>query len=411
MNIVAESWYMANLKENRDENRNLFFKHLGHTSLDPLGLEIERAEGIRLYGPRGSSYIDLISGVSVSNVGHAHPQIVAAIRNQAGCYSHLMVYGEFIQAPQVQYAALICRHLPPTLQSIYFVNSGSEAVEAALKLSKRVTRRRELIGFTHAYHGSTHGALSLIGDESFKRSFRPLLPQVRSLRFNHIGDLDKITTATAAVLVEPLQAEAGVVEPNAGYLEALRARCTQMGALLIFDEVQTGFGRLGALFALQKYGVTPDILCLAKALGGGMPLGAMAADPALMQAWQSEPALGHITTFGGHPISCAAGMAAMQVIVAGDLLEQVNEKGRRFRELLDGCPHILDVRGKGLLLACELGDGEKVKRFIRLGVEEGIVSDGFLFCDSAFRISPPLTITMEEIEETCRIIIKTINRL
>ncbi|MCL2727720.1 MAG: aspartate aminotransferase family protein [Bacteroidales bacterium] len=376
-----------------------------------MGLEIERAEGIRLFDPQGTSYIDLVSGVSVSNVGHAHPDVVNAIRSQADRYSHLMVYGEFVQAPQVQYAALLCNHLPPSLQSVYFVNSGSEAIEAALKLSKRVTGRRELVGFERAYHGSTHGALSLIGDESFKRSFRPLLPQVRQLRFNDIEELEKITTATAAVLVEPIQAEAGVITPRPGYLEALRERCTQTGALLIFDEVQTGFGRTGALFAFQKYGVTPDILCLAKALGGGMPLGAIITEPELMKAWQSAPMLGHITTFGGHPICCAAGMAAMQVILARNLLGQIEEKGRRFRSLLEGAPHIREVRGEGLLLACELDKSELVRRFIDLGVEEGIVLDGFLFCGSAFRIAPPLTITSEEIDEACRIMIKTINRL
>jgi len=376
-----------------------------------MGLEIERAEGIRLFDPQGASYIDLISGVSVSNIGHAHPDVVNAIRSQADRYSHLMVYGEFVQAPQVQYAALLCHHLPPSLQSVYFVNSGSEAIEAALKLSKRVTGRRELIGFKNGYHGSTHGALSLIGDESFKRSFRPLLPQVRQIRFNDLAELEKITSATAAVLVEPIQAEAGVVTPHLGYLEALRARCTQTGALLIFDEVQTGFGRTGALFAFQKYGVTPDILCLAKALGGGMPLGAIVADTSLMKAWQSAPVLGHITTFGGHPICCAAGMAAMEVILARNLLDQVEEKGRRFKLLLKDAPHIQEIRGDGLLLACALDKSELVRKFICLSVEEGIVSDVFLFCDAAFRISPPLTITFEEIDEACSIIIKTINRL
>ena len=402
---------MTKLKGNRIANSTLFFKHLGHTSTDPVGLEIERAEGVRLYDPNGASYIDLISGVSVSNIGHAHPAVVEAIRKQAACYSHLMVYGEFIQAPQVQYAALLCAQLPESLQSIYFVNSGSEAVEAALKLAKRVTGRRELIGFKRAYHGSTHGALSLIGDESFKRSFRPLLPEVYQLEFNDIDALNRITSATAAVITEPVQAEAGVVVPEPGFLEALKARCNDTGTLLIFDEVQTGFGRTGSLFAFQKYGVIPDILCLAKALGGGMPLGAIAADPSLMKAWQSNPALGHITTFGGHPICCAAGMAALQLIVAGNLLEQVEVKGQMFRERLANHPHIREIWGTGLLLACGLGSEEHVRRFIRLAIEEGMVADGFLFCSTAFRISPPLTITPEEIDEACRIIIKTLNRL
>ena len=402
---------MTNLKENSNVNRTLFFKHLGQTSPDPLGLEIERAEGIRLYGSHGASYIDLISGVSVSNVGHAHPAVIDAIREQADSYSHLMVYGEFIQAPQVRYATLLSAQLPPSLQSVYFVNSGSEAIEAAIKLSKRITKRRELIGCKHAYHGSTHGALSLIGDESFKRSFRPLLPDVRQIPFNDFEALERITTATAAVVIEPVQAEAGVVVPVDGYLEALRARCTAVGALLIFDEVQTGFGRTGALFAFQKYGVIPDILCLAKALGGGMPLGAIVADSSLMRVWQSNPMLGHITTFGGHPVSCAAGMAALQTILAGNLLEQVEEKGRRFKKLLGHHPYIREVRGTGLLLACELGNCELTRQFIRLAVKEGVILDGFLFCGTAFRISPPLTITMEEIDQACTIIINALNRL
>jgi len=402
---------MTNLKDHSNAHRKLFFKHLGQTSPDPLGLEIERAEGIRLYGSHGVSYIDIISGVSVSNIGHAHPAVTDAIRKQADRYSHLMVYGEFIQAPQVQYAAFLSAQLPPSLQCVYFVNSGSEAIEAAIKLSKRITGRRELIGCKDAYHGSTHGALSLIGNESFKRSFRPLLPEVRQIRFNDFESLERITPATAAVVIEPVQAEAGVIVPVDGYLEALRARCTETGALLIFDEAQTGFGRTGYLFAFQKYGVIPDILCLAKALGGGMPLGAVVADTSLMSAWQSNPVLGHITTFGGHTVSCAAGLAALQTILAGNLLEQVDEKGERFRKLLGSHSHILEIRGTGLLLACALGSRERTLRFIRLAAEEGIVSDGFLFCDSAFRISPPLTITMEEIDEACTIIIKTINRL
>ena len=402
---------MTTLKGNSFTNKALFFKHLGQTSTDPMGLEIERATGVRLFDPYGVSYIDLISGVSVSYIGHAHPNVTEAIKKQAENYSHLMVYGEFIMAPQVQYAVLLATQLPKSLQTVYFVNSGSEAVEAALKLAKRVTGRRELIGFKHAYHGSTHGALSIIGDESFKRSFRPLLPNVRQLRFNDTEALGNITAATAAVVTEPVQAEAGVVVPDPNFLKALRARCVETGTLLIFDEVQTGFGRTGSLFAFQKYGVIPDILCLAKALGGGMPLGAIIADFSLMKAWQSAPALGHISTFGGHPICCAAGMAALQVILAGNLIEQVAEKEQRFRKRLACHPKIREIRGAGLLLACALESEEKTKRFIRLAVEEGIVTDSFLFCNSSFRISPPLTITLEEIDESCNIILKALDRL
>ena len=394
-----------------NNNRMLFFKHLGQTTSDPLGLEIERADGVRLYGPQGSSYIDLVSGVSVSNVGHAHPKVVDAIWEQAGSYSHIMVYGEFIQAPQVKYAALLASQLPESLQSVYFVNSGSEAVEAALKLAKRLTGRRELVGCKNAYHGSTHGALSLLGDESFKHSFRPLLPAVRQIRFNYLEDLESITSATAAVLVEPVQAEAGVVLPQSGYLEALRARCHQTGALLIFDEVQTGFGRTGALFAFQKYGVVPDILCLAKALGGGMPLGAMVTDVDLMKGWLSDPPMGHITTFGGHPICCAAGMAALEVILAQNLATEAEEKGIWFRERLELHDRILEMRGTGLLWACCLSSEEESKRFIHLAAKESIVTDRFLFCRSAFRISPPLTMSFQEIDEACASIIKALDRL
>lgn len=394
-----------------NNNQTLFFKHLGQTSPEPLGLEIERAEGVRLFGPQGASYIDLVSGVSVSNVGHAHPKVIDAILEQAGSYSHVMVYGEFIQAPQVKYAAFLASQLPESLQSVYFVNSGSEAVEAALKLAKRITGRRELIGCKYAYHGSTHGALSLIGDESFKHSFRPLLPAVRQIRFNHIEDLELISTATAAVIIEPVQAEAGVVIPQAGYLEALRERCCQTKALLIFDEVQTGFGRTGALFAFQKYGVVPDILCLAKALGGGMPLGAFVTDFGIMKAWQSAPALGHITTFGGHPICCAAGMAALEVILTHKLPEEAEEKGAWFRERLASHSRIVEMRGTGLLWACRLGSEEEAKSFVRYAAEEGIISDRFLFCGSAFRISPPLTISFQEIDEACVLIAKALERL
>ena len=402
---------MEVLKNSKNDNKSLFFKFLGQTSKVPMLLEIERAQGVWLYGPLGESYMDLVSGVSVSNIGHTHPAVVEAIKNQAERYSHLMVYGEYIQAPQIQYAALLCAQLPSSLQNVYFVNSGSESIEAALKLAKRVTGRRELIGFNHAYHGSTHGALSFIGDEYYKNSFRPLLPAVRQLKFNDFESLNQITSRSAAVVVEPIQAEAGVVVPHPGFLEALRERCTQTGTILIFDEVQTGFGRVGALFAFQKYGVVPDILCLAKALGGGMPLGAIVAAHTLMNAWCSNPELGHITTFGGHPVCCAAGMASLQIILAGNLPELVEEKGKRFIAQLKNHPLIKEIRGTGLLLACELGNQDKASQFIRIAMEEGVVLDRFLFAGSAFRISPPITISFEEIDKACKKIIKSLNKL
>jgi Ornithine/acetylornithine aminotransferase len=402
---------MQNTKRNSNVYRSLFFKYLGQTSAEPMGVEVERAKGVRLYGPCDKSYIDLISGVSVSNIGHAHPAVVKAITEQAQCYSHLMVYGEFIQAPQVDYAALLAAQLPPSLQSIYFVNSGSEAVEAALKLAKRVTGRRELVGCKNAYHGSTHGALSLMGGETFKNAFRPLLPGVRHIHFNAVADLEQISAKTAAVIVEPVQGEAGVIPPERSYLQALRARCDEVGALLIFDEIQTGFGRSGSLFAFQKYGVVPDMLCLAKALGGGLPLGALVAGPQLMQAWQSRPVLGHITTFGGHPLSCAAGKAALSVLLQEGWTECVEKNAAHFRRRLQSCQKISEIRGDGLLLACELGDVDLTWRFLRQAIDNGIISDNFLFCGTAFRISPPLCISAAEIDEACDKIIQTLDNL
>ncbi|MDR0907805.1 MAG: aspartate aminotransferase family protein [Rikenellaceae bacterium] len=394
--------------------RQQFLEHVGQTSPAPLLVEVERAEGVFFYTPAGQRYFDLIAGVSVSNVGHANPAVVEAVQRQAARYMHVMVYGEMVEAPQVEYATLLAGHLPEPLSSVYFVNSGAEAVEGALKLAKRATGRRQIIAMRRAYHGSTHGALSVMsspeGDE-WRGAFEPLLSDVEWIEFNDLGDLAKITPRTACVLTEPVQGEGGVRLPEAGYLEALRARCSEVGALLVFDEIQTAMGRTGALFALQTYGVTPDILCLAKALGGGMPLGAFVASGELMSALSHNPALGHITTFGGHPVCCAAGLAALHYVLDNALAEAAEVKGALYEELLASHPAVVEVRRSGLLLAVELGSAAKMYRIMELFKERGILSDWFLFCDTAFRISPPLTISETEIRQSAAIILTCLDDL
>ena len=387
--------------------RKQFLRHVGQTSDAPLMIEVARAEGIYFYSPAtpdfpdGKRYVDLVSGVSVSNVGHGNPEVVEAVCAQARDYMHIMVYGEMVERPQVKYAAAIVSLLPQPLESVYFVNSGAEAVEGALKLAKRHTGRTEIVSFFDAYHGSTHGAMSVMGGETFVGAYRPLLPDTRKLRFNRFEDLERITDRTACVLVEPVQGESGVRPPADGFLEALRKRCTEVGALLVFDEIQTGFGRSGAMFALLRYGVTPDIVCLAKALGGGMPLGAFVSSAAIMAGLRSDPPLGHITTFGGHPVCCAAGLAALDYIRKHDLAAQAEPKGALFEALLKDHPAVAEIRRSGLLLAVELGGSERLFRAMELLKEAGYLSDWFLFCDTAFRISPPLTITEEQIRTCC----------
>lgn len=386
--------------------RKQFLQHIGQTSPAPQLIEVARAEGVFFYTPEGKPYYDLISGVSVSNVGHGNPAVVDAVCAQARDYMHIMVYGEVVERPQVEYARKIAEALPAPLDSVYFLSSGAEAVEGALKLAKRATGRTELIGMRNAYHGSTHGAMSLMGGEDWNYAFRPLLPDVRHLRFNNFEDLQYITTRTAGVLVEPVQGEAGVVVPTEGYLEALRARCTEVGAKLIFDEIQMGFGRSGEMFACVKFGVIPDIVCLAKALGGGMPLGAFVSDHDTMNLLTHNPVLGHITTFGGHPVCCAAGLAAMNYLEEHNLVGQAEQKGALFERLLADHPKVVEIRRCGLLLAVELGSSEAYFRLLDLFIEAGILSDCFLFCESAFRISPPLTISEQEIVE-CSALIRT----
>ena len=391
--------------------RKQFLQHIGQTSPAPQLIEVARAEGVFFYTPEAKPYYDLISGVSVNNVGHGNSDVVEAVCAQARDYMHIMVYGEVVERPQVEFARRLAEELPEPLDSVYFVSSGAEAVEGALKLAKRATGRTELIGMRNAYHGSTHGAMSMMGGEDWNYAFRPLLPDVRHIRYNSFEDLQYITTRTAGVLVEPVQGEAGVIVPAEGYLEALRARCDEVGAMLIFDEIQMGFGRSGAMFACQKYGVTPDIICLAKALGGGMPLGAFVSNHDTMNLLTHNPVLGHITTFGGHPVCCAAGLAAFNYIQKNGLLDEVESKGALFERLVADHPKVVEVRRCGLLLAVELGSSEAYFKLLDVFIEEGILSDCFLFCESAFRISPPLTITTEQIEDCCRIIRSCLDRL
>lgn len=394
--------------------RKQFLEHVGQTSPSPMMIEVERAEGSFFYTPEGKRYFDLVAGVSVSNVGHGNPEVVRAVQKQAADYMHVMVYGEMVERPQVEYARRIAELLPGELDCIYFVNSGAEAVEVALKLAKRYTGRTELISMRRAYHGSTHGAMSMMGapeGEEWKAEFRPLLPDVKSINFNSFDDLEEITERTAGVLCEVVQGEAGVRLPDVEWLRALRARCTEVGALLIFDEIQTGMGRTGEMFAATKYGVTPDVVCLAKAFGGGMPLGGVAANRQILDSFTHNPCLGHITTFGGHPVCCAAGLAALNYLIDNNIVESVERKGAMFDERVSPHPKVKEIRRSGLLLAVELGSSDYLYRLMEIFKEEGIMSDWFLYCDTAFRISPPLTISDSEIEECCAIIAHALDRL
>lgn len=394
--------------------RKQFLAHVGQTSPSPMMVEVARAEGSFFYTPEGKRYYDLVAGVSVSNVGHANPAVVRAVQRQAAEYMHVMVYGEMIETPQVEYAARLASLLPGGLESVYFVNSGAEAVEGAMKLAKRFTGRTGIVSMRRAYHGSTQGAMSLMGTpegEEWKGAFRPLLPDVEAIEFNDFAALERITTHTACVVAEPVQGEAGVRPPVGGYLEALRCRCDEVGALLVFDEIQTGMGRTGAMFAMQRYGVVPDIVCLAKALGGGMPLGAFVSRREIMATLQTAPVLGHITTFGGHPVCCAAGLAALEYLLEHRVVEAVEAKGALYERLLGDHPEVREIRRSGLLLAVELGDSAKLYRMMEFFKEAGILSDWFLYCDTAFRISPPLTVSEEEVRESAAIVRACLDRL
>ena len=389
-------------------NRQLFLRHVAQTSESSLQFEIQRAEGIFFYDKAGKAYIDLVSGVSVSALGHGHPKVVEAVKDQADRYMHTMVYGEFVQSPQVAYAEWLTERLPGSLDNVYFVNSGSEAIDGAMKLAKRSTGRGDFFAFEKAYHGGTHGALSILGDAKARSGYLPLLPGIKHIRFNCEEDLSLIHKGLAAVIVEPIQAEAGIIEPAGDYLTRVRLRCNEVGALLIFDEIQTGMGRTGKLMAFEHYDVIPDILCLAKSFGGGMPLGAFVSSRELMRQLTFDPPLGHITTFGGHPVSCAAGLAAQKVVEEEGLMLKTVEIEQRYRRGLKH-PFIRGVRGKGLFLAVELEKGVDVSRFIARAFENKLVIDQFLFSDNSFRIAPPLIISEKEVEETINRVIATLD--
>jgi len=389
--------------------RKDFFSHLAQTSPAPLSLEIIKAKGLFLEDIHGKKYMDLISGIAVSSMGHGHPDVIKAIKKQADNYAHIMVYGEYIQAPQVKFATGLCNYLPKTLNSVYFVNSGSEAVEGALKLAKRYTGRTEIVYFKNAYHGSTHGSLSVMGDETLKAPFRPLLPETRMLTFGDRKELKQISKKTACVIIEPIQGEGGIIVPDKIFLQELRKRCNATKTLLIFDEIQTGMGHTGKLFAFEHFGVIPDIILLGKALGGGLPLGAFISDRSIMAHLSDNPALGHITTFGGHPISCAAGDAALNFLVKAKLLRTLPAKEKLFRKLLKH-KAIKEIRGKGLMLALQFNGEEQCRKVIEICLKNGIIVDWFLFCPSAMRICPPLTITDKEIKKACTALLLSINQ-
>ena len=408
--------------------RELFLRHIGQTSTAPLALEIVRAEGANLYDVNGKEYIDLIGGISVANIGHRHPKVIEAIKKQLDAYLHIMVYGELVEAPQVQYAKLLTDHLPPSLNSVYFTNSGAEAVEGAMKLAKRVTNRFQIMAFNNSYHGSTQGALSVMGSEYWRNAFRPLLPGIIHHDYGSTEALDAITEQTACVIAETVQAEAGIIVPTKEWMQALRKKCTETGTLLVLDEIQTGFGRTGKLWGFEHFDIVPDILLLGKALGGGMPLGAFIADKKMMDAFTDNPVLGHITTFGGHPVCCAAGMAAMEVLTGGRTpattgfllsserkgsesdrvpLSDVQEKEKLFRSLLVH-PKIKAVRSFGLWLAIEFDSFEINKKIIDVCIANGVFTDWFLFASGCLRISPPLVISDAQIRKACDVIVASV---
>lgn len=385
--------------------RELFFKHVAQTSPAPLAIEVVRADCATLFDAQGKEYIDLIGGISVANIGHRHPRVIEAIRAQTDAYLHVMVYGEMIESPQVRYAAALAKHLPASLQSVYFTNSGAEATEGAMKLAKRVTGRTKMIAFNKSYHGSTQGALSLLGDEYYRNAFRPLLPDIWHYDLNDIAAIDAIDPQTACVVMETVQAESGVVKPNLDFIKAVRKKCTDTGALLIFDEIQAGFGRTGFLWAFSAIGVIPDMLLLGKALGGGMPLGAFITDKKWMDQLTDRPVLGHITTFGGHPVCCAAGLAAFEALLDEKWIDQVHEKEQL---LLGALVHsaIVSVRSAGLWMGVEFASAESCKKVIDYLLDRGVLTDWFLFAPHCLRISPPLIIHSEQLKKAAALIVE-----
>jgi acetylornithine/N-succinyldiaminopimelate aminotransferase len=388
--------------------REIFLRHVAQTSASPLALEIIKAEGAMLYEINGKEYIDLVGGISVANVGHRHPKVIQAIKDQLDAYLHIMVYGEFIETPQVQYAKLLTDHLPSSLNSVYFTNSGAEATEGAMKVAKRFTGRPGIIAFNNSYHGSTQGALSIMGSEHWRNAFRPLLPGVLHFDYNSQDAVNAITEETSCVIMEAVQGEAGIITPSRDWMHALRKKCDETNALLIFDEIQTGFGRTGKLWGFEHFNVIPDILLLGKALGGGMPLGAFVADRKLMSVLTDNPVLGHITTFGGHPVCCAAGFAALKALLDEELMNEVKRKEELFRTLLVH-KKIRSVRSFGLWLAVEFDSFETNKKIIDQCIANGALTDWFLFASNCLRICPPLTISVEQIEKACEILVRAVN--
>ncbi len=391
-------------------NRQLFLQHLAQTTDFPLMIEVEKAEGIHLFGPNGEKYIDLISGIGVSNVGHRHPKVLKAIQGQLDKYLHLMVYGEYVQSPQSLLAKALCDTLPEKLDNVYLVNSGSEAIEGAMKLAKRYTGKPNFISCVDAYHGSSHGSLSIGGNEIFKQAYRPLLPGISHIRYGVVSDLENINSDTAAVIIETIQGEAGIRVATTEYFHALRKRCDETGTLLILDEVQCGFGRTGKFWAFEHFEFVPDIVVCAKGMGGGMPIGAFIANKEVMGVFKNNPILGHITTFGGHPVSSAASLATIQILLEEKLIEEVEEKADLFKTLLVH-PKIKSIRNKGLLMAVEFESFDVLKPIIDTAIEMGVITDWFLFCDDSMRVAPPLTITKEQIHKACEVILQAIEKV
>ena len=390
--------------------RQNFLQHIAQTSQAPIGIEMVKADGIYIYDVDGKKYIDGISGFSVANIGHSNPKVVEAVQQQASQYMHLIVYGEFIEQPQVAYAKLLIDNLPSTLNCVYFTNSGAEAVEGAMKLAKRVTNKSEIICFNKSYHGSTQGALSLMGDEYWRQNFRPLLPNIYHYDYGSDEAIDAIDKDTACVILEPVQAEAGVVKPTKEWLQKIREKCNQHCALMIFDEIQTGFGRTGSLWAFEQFNVVPDVLLLGKALGGGMPLGAFIADKKLMDTLSYNPVLGHITTFGGHPVSCAAGKAAMEVLLENKWIAEVKIKEEILLKNLKH-PKIKNLNVAGLWAAIELDSFETTQAVAEKCVANGLITDWFLFATNCIRIAPPLITTAEELKTICDIVLKSLDEV
>jgi acetylornithine/N-succinyldiaminopimelate aminotransferase len=392
------------------DHRRLFLQHVAQTSEAPLAIHIKKAKGSKLWDSNGREYIDLIAGISVCNIGHRNAAVTKAIKKQLDNYLHVLVYGEMIESPQVKYATLLAESLPASLNSVYFTNSGAEAVEGAMKLAKRATGRTQIVAFNKSYHGSTQGALSIIGDEYWRNAYRPLLPGVLHAEYNSYKVLDDISNQTACVIMETIQAERGIISPSAEWIKAVRSRCNETGTLLILDEIQAGFGRCGTLWAFEQYNIVPDILLLGKALGGGMPLGAFIADKQLMRNLAADPVLGHITTFGGHPVCCTAGLAAFKVLIKKNIPGNVNKKEALFRTLLRH-PKITAVRSRGLLIAVEFPSFEINKKIIDYCIDNGVLTDWFLFAPNCMRVAPPLTISEEEIELACKVILNGIRLL